>query len=119
MDNFCLDSLPSVNFSNRKSLPDAYAVYLVLSKTNEVLYVGRTRHLHRRWHSTNHHLIPLLEKMKGTFIKWIEFEKPFGLGIAESFLIKKYQPRLNGKMIDILIETYRKESSNVPTLHQK
>jgi excinuclease UvrABC nuclease subunit len=55
MDNFSLNNLPFVTFDNRKSLPNAPAVYFVISRWKEVLYVGRTRHLRGRW--MNHHLM--------------------------------------------------------------
>lgn len=99
MDNFSLDLLPSASFCSRKNLPGIPAIYFAISRTSEVLYVGRSRWLRNRLQS--HNLICELDYLGCNKIAWIEFEDTWGttgcLLVTERFFIKKYEPLLNRK----------------------
>lgn len=92
MDNFSLDSLPSIAFNKRDELPARSAVYFALSQTNEILYIGKATHLDLRWR--NHHRISDLEHLDCATIAWLECEKG-ELKSIEKFMIDKFQPPIN------------------------
>jgi len=87
-----LETLASVSFDARDTLPPVSGVYLALSAANEVLYVGATTNLRQRW--KQHHRVARLQSLACVRIAWYPCE---GLIIAsmECALIQHFQPPLN------------------------
>lgn len=93
-DNFNINELPTLALSERSAFPNCVAVYLVLSNTRDVLYIGRTTSLVIRWRQ--HHLKDRLKVLGGVSIAWIECSVNESI-VIERQLIEKYQPRFNAQ----------------------
>lgn len=92
--------LPSVHLSDIKKLPDCTAIYFAIDSENRILYIGKATNLAVRW--KNHHRQYKLEEIEQTFsvrIAWQVWNES-GLDEAEKYLIKNFQPLLNGTEID-------------------
>lgn len=85
--------LPSLPLEWRLGLPKCAGLYLVISFTGEVLYVGQSTNLNKRWLS--HHRQAELEKIEGVRIAWIEVTDTTLLMSIESALIKHFEPYFN------------------------
>ena len=88
--------LPSLHLSELKELPDCTAIYFAIDSKNRVLYVGQAINLLARW--KNHHRKYQLEEIDKDFpvrIAWQVWNKE-SLNEAEKYLIKSFQPLLNG-----------------------
>ena len=82
-----IKNLSQVSIQERRRLPATSGVYLVLNCNNEVLYVGRSKNLKRRWQS--HHL-----RHQDWTIAYLE--APISsLRELETELIQNFLPRLN------------------------
>ena len=79
----------------RHRLPSIHAIYLVLSQTCDVLYIGATRNLHVRWIKGHHHLDDFLAE-RGVCIAW--FTPKGDLFGTERALIALYKPPFNKQM---------------------
>lgn len=101
--NFALESiqpleLPSLPLSWRKGFPSCSAIYFaILDK--EILYIGRTVNLVRRW--VSHHREAELEIKGEVRIAWIEVSDPLLLPPIEDALIKYFKPLLNKRGVKI------------------
>lgn len=86
--------LPSVCLSRVKELPTCTAIYFAIDSQNRILYIGRASNLFERW--KNHHRQgELEEKYKSVKIAWQIWNEE-SLNEAEAYLIKYFQPLLNG-----------------------
>jgi hypothetical protein len=79
-------------FVERERLPPISTVYFAFSSTGEILYIGRTIDLCRRW--TVHHRLRQLEQLGCTRIAWHAANREVLEGI-ESAMIQESQPPLN------------------------
>lgn len=84
--------LPSLPLSWRKGFPSCSAIYFAISN-NQVLYIGRTLNLVRRW--ANHHRQAELENVDEVRIAWMEVSEPELLPAIEKALIQFFKPCLN------------------------
>lgn len=94
--NVSIDTFPSVPFNRRNNLPSVSAIYFVLTTTNDVLYIGKSRFLKARW--KGHKLTSYLEQQKDISIAWLECKRT-ELNINERFMINLFRPPLNKTMI--------------------
>lgn len=95
-----LATLPSIELTERKQLPNIAACYLVMEKES-VIYIGKSTNLVIRWLSHNR----LKEiKLRGTDIKiaWIEVSDPNLLLVIEKALIQYFKPPLNRNLTKTL-----------------
>lgn len=101
--NFC--SLPSIPLNQKSQLPRCPAIYFVLNKNKEVLYVGKSVNLLYRWRE-HHRFNQLSEinKKDNISIYWLEIkpEKDIDLTLAENHYIKKLKPALNYSTVPII-----------------
>jgi len=80
-------------FGKLKNLPKSSGIYWVFSMYDELLYIGSSKNINRRW--KNHHILKgLQEQYKGFHIccDLIDEDK---IHQEEKELIKKHNPRLN------------------------
>ena len=89
-----LSKLPHVAFSDRQDLPAEAGIYFALSSSNEVMYVGRTVNIARRWAA--HHRAKQLADMNCARLAWLTVSDPELLAEIEAALITHFQPALNG-----------------------
>lgn len=89
--------LPSLPLSERKFFPKKLsAIYFAISKTNEILYIGRANCLHTRWSGYGHHRRIQLEELGGVRIAWMQVSDPALLPDIELKMINYFAPNLNG-----------------------
>src|SRR4051794_23714059 len=82
--------LPSLPLAQRSELPSAPGVYFVLGEDNEVLYIGQSISLLRRWAVFTHGKLSELKKLGNVRLAWIEMEATEALGDVESVLIRHF-----------------------------
>lgn len=85
--------LPSFPLEWKTALPKCQAIYLVLSKQKEVLYVGRSKNLRSRWKS--HDRYQHLKQLPDLTIAWVEVSDNFLFVTIERALIEFFKPRFN------------------------
>lgn len=85
--------LKRVLIPNRKKLPEIGAIYFVISKKEELLYIGQTENLKKRWHK--HECGLELDRPKETYVAWVKVEDGDYRKKLEKILIRKYKPLLN------------------------
>lgn len=110
-------SLPAVALDEREQLPKTAGVYLAVDvQNNEVIYVGQSKNLRKRW--SNHNLLTELDKLPFVLIAWFEIGDPSGSWLGsensswlisfEQMFIDYYQPILNSigrkKYIDFKVK---------------
>ncbi len=66
-------ALPSLPFEQKNNLPSLACLYLVLSSSNEVLYIRRSKNLCKRW--KQHHCQQEVEKLERIKIAWLTKER--------------------------------------------
>lgn len=88
-----LDTLPFTLVQDRRQLPAAGAVYVVIDQEGRALYVGATTNLRRRW-TGQHHCLPKVEAYTDARIVWKELSAEC-LEEAERALIYALDPLLN------------------------
>lgn len=81
-------ALPSVPFASRGMLPPIPAIYFALSDTGEVLYVGQSTDVRRRWKEHERHGPEMVK------IAWLPCT-PRRLTALERAIILALRPRLN------------------------
>lgn len=82
--------LPSVRLDNLEKLPEIAAIYFVLNDFEEVLYIGKTENIKRRWNSDNKK--ELLERTKITYFPIASADR---LSEIETTFIKWFKPQYN------------------------
>lgn len=90
-------SLPMLPLAQRADLPDCSAIYFAIADNGEVLYIGRAASLAQRWGS--HHRRYQLEQVGNVRIAWLEADAA-ALAALEFGLVERFQPSLNGTLID-------------------
>lgn len=92
-------TLPFVWFAERSGFPCEMAVYFVISGTDEVLYIGRTKDLFARWQ--NHHRLKQFAQIQDIRIAWIAINDAILLPLIEKALIDHFSPPLNGSRLPV------------------
>lgn len=87
--------LPSLPLEWHKALPAVSGVYLVLNSDKQVLYVGQSGNLQKRW--KKHHLKKQLLEIGGIRLAWIELPDISSLDEREFSLIQQLTPPFNQK----------------------
>src|SRR6266508_2332056 len=92
-------SLPSVSLSERNSLPATPSIYFVVSETEEMLYIGQTINLQKRWLS--HHRTRQLTSFSCVKICWLALDgiTPDELALLEEECIAYFKPVLNATTV--------------------
>jgi DNA-binding XRE family transcriptional regulator len=86
--------LPSVELSERATLPDAPGIYFVLSGDSTILYIGRATSIAERWRA--HHRTFQLSTMQNIRIAWvIVLDDMDLLSAIEQACIAYFMPTLN------------------------
>jgi len=88
--------LPSLPLAQRSELPSVPGIYFVLGEDNEILYIGQSISLWRRWSGAKHEKLSGLQSLGNVRLAWIELESVADLEEAEKVLIGHFSPRLNG-----------------------
>lgn len=96
VDSVNLAELPTVAFTERKALPDVPAVYFVLDGNGDMLYIGQSLSIARRWVSHSHH--KKLRLLGARRIAWLTVSDPSLLLQVERACIEHFQPSVNGKL---------------------
>lgn len=92
-DQIDLALLPSVLFESKHELPACAAVYFVLSAEQEVLYIGRTISLQRRW--AGHHRLEAYRSRPEVKIAWLLVTDEAFLSALEAACIAYFEPKDN------------------------
>lgn len=92
-----LRSLPCLSLEDRANLPDVAAIYFAVDSFDEVLYIGRSVSLLRRW--TGHHRLSQLVNIGQVKIAWVEISETALLPQVEQALIEFFSPPLNGSEV--------------------
>ncbi|MGB3208693.1 MAG: GIY-YIG nuclease family protein [Crinalium sp.] len=88
-----LAMLPSLPLSEKKTFPAIAAIYFCLSKDGEVLYIGKSENIARRW--KQHHHYCHLETLNDVKLAWLEVSDCRLLTGIECALIQYFNPPLN------------------------
>lgn len=90
-----LFDLPSVPISDKRNLPKCAGIYLIISSSNQVLYIGQSKNIFQRWRQGHHR-----NYVRGAFsngcIAWLEVKDISLLNKNEQDLIKYFDPPFNG-----------------------
>ncbi len=92
-------TLPSVALEKRSELPVTAGIYFVLSDTDEILYISRSKNLAQRWLA--HHRHKQLEQMGNVRLAWLEVSDAALLPAVEKVLIQYFKPQLNQQLVRI------------------
>ena len=87
-----LSALPSLPLLDKKRLPELSAVYFCIDSSGNVLYIGKSKNLNRRW--LWHHRRTQLKDIDGVCLAWMETPSELLLEV-ESALITWFKPSLN------------------------
>ena len=92
-------SLPSVELTDRASLPNIPAIYYATDRTGQILYVGKAKNLYLRWNSRRfgaHHKLNELSQYHG--VKLHYRQRPlWRLDHDEAIEIERFDPLLNDR----------------------
>lgn len=87
----------SVSIQKLANLPEIPAIYMVISQSQKVLYIGQTKNLHSRWQG--HHRLEQIRTIDpSASLLW----RPCDIKIlqqTENTLIQQHQPLLNGSPV--------------------
>ncbi len=87
--------LPSVPLEGRNYLPDISGIYFAILQTGEILYIGKTICLKRRWEG--HHKFEELKLYRNARIAWFIYpaQSDEDLAELEKACISHFMPVLN------------------------
>lgn len=92
-----LSELPSVYLTDKNNLPNCAAIYFVCDNKGQLLYIGRTVNLFKRWQE--HHRFNQLKRFNRkdcVSISWIACSNDLNtLSNLENEFIQQYKPPLN------------------------
>ncbi len=84
-------ALPSVQLSDKRSLPHCPAIYFVLDG-EEIVYIGQTNSLLLRWQA--HHKLKECKALENPRIAWIEISDTTLVLDIEAALIEWFKPMM-------------------------
>lgn len=90
-----INKRPYLLFRDRQFLPDVPVIYFVLDDYNELLYLGKTIDLYRRW--KNHHRAPQMEDFYRIY--WRLSERTKERAAMETFFIRYLYPQWNNTAV--------------------
>jgi len=97
IQNINLSTLPSVYLADKDSLPTCAAIYFVSDSKGQILYIGRTVNLFKRWRE--HHRFKQLKRFNWkdcVSISWLTCSNNLSiLSSLENEFIQRYKPPLN------------------------
>lgn len=85
-----------------QDLPHICGIYIVLDGQKQVIYIGQSEDIHKRWNSGHHKLAQIIASC-GTdaYIDWVPVPK-WLLNRAENAAYTTYKPKLNSKTPPII-----------------
>ncbi len=89
-------TLPALPLDDRRNLPDAPAIYFVMSG-DTVLYVGQSVNLRQRW--VAHHRLAQLNEHGGCRVAWMTVDDAGLLDELEQACIEHFSPMLNSSPV--------------------
>ena len=92
-----VSELPTVPFGCRSELPKVPGIYFALDEYGQILYLGRSVDIERRW--GNHHRFKQLERLGCKQLAWLLVSDPSLLPSIESALISFHRPPLNNSPV--------------------
>lgn len=99
-NNAYLCGLPSVSLLGRAALPELPGVYIVFAQHTDILYVGMSLNLRKRWQS--HHRMSNLIGHEGARIYFVRLDAKYTnrqTRKLEAYCIKRFVPRYNNAPI--------------------
>lgn len=84
---------------NLDPLPEICCIYYVVTETNEIIYIGQTINLRKRWRDGHKVLKCMLAEglnLSTARLEWQEFPRHL-LNRVESCAIRVHKPRINEK----------------------
>jgi hypothetical protein len=90
------NTLPSVAFIEKETLPDCCGIYFVMNG-DEILYIGKSVRICNRWKA--HHKLEMIKSLENSDnfrIAWLELKDRTLLDETEIALITHFKPKLNG-----------------------
>ena len=90
--------LPSVAFEYRRDLPTVPALYFVLSAQRDVMYVGQTGNLRKRWES---HQRAIQMQAGGYRIHWYRIDGEQERAAVEGKAISYFRPPWNNSAVQV------------------
>lgn len=88
-----ISGLPALPFEQRSCLPALSAIYFVLDGQHNIVYIGRTYSLRKRWQQ--HHRFRTLSKESSLSIAWLIVTDIDALPDLEKACIVYFQPSAN------------------------
>lgn len=100
-----IEALPCVTWPDRVLMPDSPGLYFVLVGT-EVLYVGKSGCLRKRWHQ--YPLRRLFERAGPFAIAWVEISDPEVLTVTEKGSVRALRPAFNTHYVENSLEHWHR-----------
>lgn len=91
-------TLPSMPLTNHKRIPPISAIYFCLDENRQILYIGQTENLRKRWQA--HHRYTQLKQLGNISLAWVPC-KTEELEATEKHLIEVFQPSLNYSKVSV------------------
>lgn len=92
-------SLPSIPLLQHSKLPKSPSAYFVLDASSQVLYIGSSMNPANRW--SHHHRWLYFASIRDARIAWLEIDNASLLAQIEQDLISRFQPILNGRLLNM------------------
>lgn len=88
--------LPSCKLKCRNALPRTSGVYLLVDNFGEIVYIGRSDHIQRRW--KRHPILAILELPEENYLIYYHLTNPTKSNSSiERDFIDEFKPKYNGK----------------------
>ncbi len=86
-----------ISITEIEQLPQISGVYKVLDDNGQVIYIGQSKNIYKRWKNGHHKLAEIIGQY-GTniYIEWVEVPE-WLLNRVENTAVSFYQPKLNSK----------------------
>lgn len=88
--------MPNCRLKCRNALPRTSGVYLLVDNLGEIVYIGRSDHIQRRW--KRHPILPILELPEDNYSIYYHLTDPTKSNSQiEQYFIDEFKPKYNGK----------------------
>ena len=94
INNIDLEQLPSIDFEDRKQLPEVSGIYFAIDSNDNIQYIGQSINIRNRLQT--HHRKQQLSELAGVRIAYLEVSDTSLLYDIEQALIDYFNPYLNG-----------------------
>lgn len=92
-----------ISIQDLETLPPVCGLYLVLNEKNEVIYIGKSINIKKRWMRGHHKLNEILKNYgyENIKVRWVEIPEK-RLNHAEYLAVNFYKPSLNRRKPSIV-----------------